>query len=176
MQILSTLIWLQDLSELNIISQNSWEWNCIFKLRKDNEIWNEIRMTWSSRSRTSSKAGSKTASGPNSLSLPQLNVRGSTSPWRSSCTSCGTLRWLGSGKNWNHQGILEDGRPHACSVQLIRRRLTQIHLHLHTRHLRVAGLRDIRSIQSHQYQEFVDHFNFIFRVWGEEEEDHSRLY
>jgi hypothetical protein len=44
-QILSTLIWLQDLSELNIVSQNSWEWNCIFKFRKDNESSNEIRMS-----------------------------------------------------------------------------------------------------------------------------------
>jgi hypothetical protein len=43
-QILSTILYMQEISELNITSTSSGEWNSIFKFRKEGESATEIRL------------------------------------------------------------------------------------------------------------------------------------
>jgi len=44
-QILSTLLYLQELSELNITNTSSWEWNTMFKFRREGESATEIKLS-----------------------------------------------------------------------------------------------------------------------------------
>lgn len=44
-QILSTLLYLQELSELNISSTQSWEWTTMFKFRREGESTSEIKLS-----------------------------------------------------------------------------------------------------------------------------------